>query len=99
LWDGVVATEGGLNQIDPDVDPYRFVEDNLRFPIGETPINVDTVVARRYAFEGEVREVVGVNSSHAVDFFIDYDGQVYLYDPSFGAGPYSFDGPVPAPGE
>lgn len=100
VWNGAVATAGGINQPYPDVDPYRFFEDNLRFPIGSTPVRIDMVEARRYVYEGEPCELVGVGpSTHAVNFFIDHDGQVYLYDPSFAAGPYRFDGPVPEAGE
>jgi hypothetical protein len=99
LWDGVATGAGGVNQLQPAVDPVEFAEATLAFPRGPEPVPVEHVTARRYAFRGAARAVIGLASStHAVNFVQDSDGQVYLYDPSFGAGPFPFAGPIPEDG-
>ncbi|HEY1016536.1 MAG TPA: hypothetical protein VGE07_27745 [Herpetosiphonaceae bacterium] len=99
LWDGVVAAGAGLNQPAPAVDPYDFAEERERFPIGPAPVAVERVIARRYAFRGQPRALVGVaDSTHALNFLVAEDGTTYLYDPSFGAGPLPWPGAPPEPG-
>lgn len=99
LWDGVVAAGAGLNQPAPAVDPYDFAEDTERFPLGPAPVGVTRITARRYAFRGQPRKLVGIaDSTHAVNFLAAEDGRAYLYDPSFGVGPVPWAGDPPAPG-
>jgi len=99
LWNGAVATAGGVNRTVPAVDPYTFQVDNQRFPIGAEPVHVEAITACWYVFQGEACESVGVNpSTHAINF-LEYAGWAYLYDPSFAAGPYLFARSVPRIGE
>jgi hypothetical protein len=91
-WDAIVIKAGGLNQSVPTWYSRKFEDITSQYPIGPTtPITV--VNEKRYIFHGS-------NDGHCINFLV-YQGKLYLYDPSFGTGPFELapftgaDAPLP----
>jgi len=87
LWDGIVCLSPGLGRNQPGYESldmkWRFVENSYPHPRyygpGNENDNVDERSLRAYLFfQGD---------GHALNL-LEYNGKVYLYDLSFGAGPY-----------
>lgn len=79
-WNAIVIKDGGLNQPHPTqsaIDHYDI--DNV-YP---NPASTDITVRNehRYRFWAP-------NDGHCINF-LEYQGNIYLYDPSFGNGPFS----------
>lgn len=78
-WDAIVIKAGGLNQTSPTWNPKTFEDVNSQYPIvPTTPIT--NVTEKRYVFHGS-------NDGHCINFLV-YQGKPYLYDASFGTGPF-----------
>jgi len=91
-WDAIVIKAGGLNQTAPTPLPKTFEDVNSQYPIvPTTPIT--NVTEKRYVFYGS-------NDGHCINFLL-YQGKLYLYDASFGTGPFELapftgaDAPLP----
>ncbi len=100
-WHALVINSPGLNQHMPQVEAQTYYDVDASFPLPTAkPAPVTVVTEPRYVFAGTTREMVGVQSaSHCVNFLQEEDGCLYLYDPSFGRGPYALE-PLPfAPGD
>jgi DNA-binding beta-propeller fold protein YncE len=82
-WCAIVIKAGGLNQPQPTFSASEFHDVNTQYPIvPTTPVNV--VTEKRYRFWG----VPGKHSDgHCINFLV-FGGKLYLYDPSFGTGPF-----------
>lgn len=82
-WAAIVCTAGGLNQIAPPVPSEEFNDNDTHFPSdAEVPLTVRT--ERRWIFWGRAG---GVLDGHVVNM-LTIGSNLYLYDPSFGAGPF-----------
>jgi hypothetical protein len=97
-WKAIVIRSGGLNQPAPTWPAAEFHDVDAQYPItSTTPINA--VTEKRYSFWG----FPGVAADGHCINFLEYDGKLYLYDPSFGTGPFqiaTFGGPeAPLPPE
>lgn len=78
-WKAIVIRSGGLNQPQPTHGAATFQDVNAQYPINSaTPIS--TVTEKRYRFWGP-------NDGHCINF-LRYNQKVYLYDASFGTGPF-----------
>jgi DNA-binding beta-propeller fold protein YncE len=91
-WCAIVIKSGGLNQPVPTSSANQFHDVDVQYPIvPTTPVN--TVTEKRYRFWGP-------GDGHGINFLV-YGGKLYLYDPSFGAGPFEIapfsgaDAPLP----
>lgn len=91
-WCAIVIKSGGLNQPEPTYTAAEYKDVDIQYPIvSTTPIN--KVTEKRYCFWGPV-------DGHCINF-LNYGGKVYLYDPSFGTGPFEIapfsgaDAPLP----
>lgn len=81
-WCAIVIKSGGLNQPQPTYGASEFhdVED---YPITmNTPIK--TITQKRYRFWGIPG---GKDDGHGINF-LKYNNKLYLYDASFGTGPF-----------
>lgn len=89
-WAAIVSTGAGLNQKAPPVSSLTFQDDDTAFPIVGT-VALKKVTAPRWIFWGSPsRELDG----HAVNF-LTLGNKLYLYDPSFGTGPFDIDMALP----
>jgi hypothetical protein len=88
-WNAIVVSGGGLNQPVPPVTPSDF-HDVTTFPI-PSPATVTRLTAQRYRFWGSPG---GWSDGHCVNF-VEFEGQLYLYDASFHLGPIALDMPMP----
>jgi hypothetical protein len=78
-WIGIVIKDGGLNNPEPTW-PYRWWYDvDTTYPYPNAS-DVHAVYERRYIFFSPY-------DGHCINFLL-YDGEVYLYDASFGTGPW-----------
>lgn len=78
-WCAIVIKSGGLNQPQPTFSASQYNDVNVQYPItSTTPIN--TVTEKRYCFRWPT-------NGHCINFLV-YRGRLYLYDPSFGTGPF-----------
>lgn len=86
LWDGIVCQAPGLGREEPTYSPRtcRWVDSAYPCPLylGDTSHDDDVEVEakRVYTFYGP--------DGHCVNL-LEYDGEVYLYDLSFGTGPWA----------
>jgi hypothetical protein len=88
-WVDIVIKAPGLNLSEPTVDPsdWKDVDNKLAYPyplyLGDSSKKDDVtcVTEKRWAFSSPY-------DGHCIDF-LEYDGKVYLYDPSFGTGPFN----------
>jgi len=81
-WLAIVIKAGGLNQTEPSFSPLTLLDLDSDYTV---PI-VDRVTPRterRYLFLAPI-------DGHCVDF-LKVGEKVYLYDPSFGTGPFAID--------
>ena len=93
MWCAIVITDGGLNQPEPTFRPAEFHDVDALYPIvSNTPLH--TCTERRYYFKGRRGKHW---DGHAINF-LEYEGNLYLYDPSFGLGPFEIDMSLP-PGD
>ncbi|MCI0464978.1 MAG: hypothetical protein L0Z62_49280 [Gemmataceae bacterium] len=90
-WCALVIRAGGLNQPLPTPPPSEFQDNDKAFPI-VTPVALTTRIERRYRFWGGVPGYRP--DGHCINF-LEYKGKLYLYDASFGAGPFEIDAPLP----
>jgi len=90
-WCAIVIKSGGLNQPEPTRSAMEFHDVDVQYPIvPTTPIN--TVMEKRYRFWGNPTPILEVNvDGHCINF-LKFDGKLYLYDPSFGTGPFEIAG-------
>ncbi len=88
-WVDIVIKTPGLNLSEPAVDPsdWKDVDNKSAYPyplyLGDSSKKDDItyVTEKRWAFSSPY-------DGHCIDF-LEYDGKVYLYDPSFGTGPFN----------
>lgn len=91
-WDAIAIKAGGLNQTEPTWNPRQFKDVNSQYPIGPTT-TISNVTEKRYVFHGST-------DGHCINF-LKYQGKPYLYDASFGTGPFEIalftgsDAPLP----
>jgi hypothetical protein len=87
-WAGIDILDPGLNNLEPtDTHNVWWVDNVYPKPryFGDTS-GADDV---EYVSNKKVyRFFAGVGDGHCVNF-LEYGGQIYLYDPSFGHGPFS----------
>ncbi len=106
-WHALVIKSPGLNQRIPQAEAQTYYDMEAGFPLSsKEPAPVATVTEPRYIFAGSPQEMVGVQpASHCVTFLQEDDswqegaGGLYLYDPSFGQGPYALAPLSFAPGD
>lgn len=78
-WIGIVIKDPGLNNPEPTW-PYRWWYDvDTKYPYPDDS-DVHEVYEKRYIFYSP-------SDGHCVNFLL-YDGKIYLYDASFGTGPW-----------
>ncbi len=88
-WLYIVIKAAGLNRSEPATDPWNWgdVDKKSAYPyplyLGNLSKkdDVNYVTEKRWAFASPY-------DGHCIDF-LEYDGKVYLYDPSFGKGPFN----------
>jgi hypothetical protein len=90
-WSALVCRKGGLNEASPTEQASEFHDDDTIFPQADPAFNAHSVVERRYRFWGAPGVV---RDGHCINF-LEYGGALYLYDPSFAAGPFQIDMPLP----
>ncbi|MCP4154302.1 MAG: hypothetical protein GY757_41645 [bacterium] len=90
-WNGIVVSDGGLNQINPTYPPAYFHDNDVEFPIKDKIKMKDPAVDYRYVFCGNSH---GPYDGHCINF-LQYEGKLFLYDPSFGKGPIEVDMALP----
>jgi len=78
-WNAIVIKDGGLNQPQPTPGVSTFHDVDLVYP-NPQPSDVVDRSEKRYKFTSP--------DGHCINF-LDYQGALYLYDPSFGKGPYT----------
>lgn len=84
-WNSIVIKAGGLNQSKPTWPPTQFNDVDSGYPI--TPsTNYKTVTEKRYIFPSACID----HDGHCINFLV-YNGELYLYDPSFGTGPFKIE--------
>lgn len=89
-WAAIVCTAGGLNQSAPPVQPATFNDDNIKFPI-PGKVALTTTTTSRWMFWGSPW---GPYDGHVINF-LTLGSKLYLYDPSFGTGPFDINMPLP----
>lgn len=95
LWCALVIRQGGLNQPRPTHPQSEFHDNDTAFPVIQpVPIRIST--EWRYRFWGEriIDPPDWYGDGHCVNF-LEYAGRLYLYDASFGAGPFEIAPPLP----
>ena len=93
-WCAIVICRGGLNQPRPTHDESEFHDNHTGFPIaGQIPLLRRW--QHRYRFWGRPRRV---DDGHCVNF-LEYGGDVYLYDACFGVGPILLPSGLPVADE
>jgi len=86
LWDGIVCQAPGLGREEPTYSPRtcRWVDSVYPCPLylGDASLDDDVEVEtkRVYTFYGP--------DGHCINL-LDYSGEIYLYDLSFGTGPWA----------
>lgn len=90
-WNGIVVSDGGLNQMDPTYYPAYYHDNDLEFPIKDKATIIETKPLYRYVFCGNPN---GPYDGHCINF-LQYEGKLYLYDPSFAKGPIEVDMELP----
>jgi len=88
-WADIVIKAAGLNLSEPVPDPseWKDVDKKSAYPYPlyladpSKKDDITYVTERRWAFSSPY-------DGHCIDF-LEYDGKVYLYDPSFGTGPFN----------
>jgi hypothetical protein len=93
-WCAIVIRKGGLNQVNPTHPASDFHDNDTRFPVpAGTVVPIVNRTERRYRFWGlPLPGVLG--DGHCINFLV-YNGQLYLYDACFGAGPIQINAPLP----
>jgi hypothetical protein len=91
-WCGIVLPSPGQNQAASPDPPahYHDYPDSAPFPI-VTAAHPHPTAASRYEFWGYPDYRF---DGHYLNF-LEFEGQLYLYDPSFGHGPIALDMPMP----
>lgn len=92
-WNAIVCTAPGLNQttVPPPNGPMVYHDNDTAFPISST-VAIQNRIATRWRFWGTPG---GFLDGHCIDFLV-FGGALYLYDPSFGTGPFNLGGmPLP----
>jgi len=91
-WCALVNIDGGQNQVSPTETPSVFYDNTVQFPVPENEeVPIETIAASRYRFfskPGSYRD------GHCINF-LEYENKLYLYDPSFGTGPFELDMKLP----
>lgn len=77
-WYAIVIKDGGLNQPQPTHAAQNFNDVDSVYP---NPSQSDITI------RNEKRYVFSSGDGHCINF-LDYQGKLYLYDPSFGKGPF-----------
>lgn len=78
-WDSIVIKNGGLNQAQPTFSAASYQDVDATYP-NPSPGDISVRNEKRYRFYAP-------DDGHCIDF-LDYQGGIYLYDPSFGKGPF-----------
>ncbi|WP_143393881.1 hypothetical protein [Fimbriiglobus ruber] len=91
-WCALVIRGGGLNQPHPTHPASHFRDHDASFPIVGMASLTDRT-ERRYRFWGDPSPGMW-GDGHCINF-LEYDGKLFLYDPSFGTGPFEIDHPLP----
>ncbi len=93
-WCAIVIRRGGLNQANPTHPASDFHDNDTMFPIPVgTVVSIVHRTERRYRFWGPPLPGL-VGDGHCINFLV-YNGQLYLYDACFGAGPIQIHAPLP----
>lgn len=87
-WEGIVIKEPGINNLEPnvtekewrDVDKKKDYPDPVYISDNSNQDDVEFIVEKRYMFYAPY-------DGHCINFLED-NGEIYLYDPSFGTGPF-----------
>lgn len=90
LWCALVVREGGLNQPRPTHPASTFHDNDTDYPI-TAPVALSTRHEERYRFWGRPGDY---QDGHCINF-LEYRGDLYLYDASFCVGPVRIDAPLP----
>ncbi len=89
-WAAIVCTAGGLNQTAPPVSPEEFNDNDTQFP-SDAAVPLATRTEARWSFWGVANRA---SDGHVVNM-LTIGGNLYLYDPSFGTGPFQIAMPLP----
>ncbi len=79
-WDSIVIKDGGLNQTQPTRPAATYSDVDAVYPDPSTA-DITSRTEKRYRFYAP-------GDGHCIDF-LQYQGTIYLYDPSFGKGPFA----------
>ena len=90
MWAAIVSPGSGMNQTAPPVRARKYRDDDTAFPIVSS-VPVNRITARRWTFWGSPN---GKADGHVVNF-LTVGKKLYLYDPSFGTGPFDIDMALP----
>jgi hypothetical protein len=95
LWNGFVCKDPGLGRTEPGLMSYemtwRLIDDTYPYPSYFGPGNESDDVNEQYMRAYHFWD-------HAVSL-LEYENEIYLYDLSFGKGPYIHPfNPIPKPG-
>jgi hypothetical protein len=91
-WCALVNTDGGVNQASPTDPPAEYYDNTTQFPIpGKEEVPIETTAETRYRFFSQPGSCW---DGHCINF-LEYENKLYLYDPSFGTGPFRLDMKLP----
>jgi hypothetical protein len=91
-WCALVNADGGQNQASPTDPPAVFHDNTTKFPIPrEEEVPIETTAETRYRFFSQPDSYW---DGHCINF-LEYENKLYLYDPSFGTGPFGLDMKLP----
>src|SRR5579864_883774 len=92
LWCAIVIRRGGLNHAVPTHDASNFHDNHVGFPIpAGMAFPIVNITERRYRFWGLPHYHY---DGHCINF-LEYNGELYLYDACFGMGPIQVNAPLP----
>lgn len=91
-WCALVNLDGGQNQASPTESPSVYYDNTRQFPIpGKEEVPIETTADTRYRFFSRPNSYW---DGHCINF-LEYENKLYLYDPSFGTGPFELDMKLP----
>jgi len=88
-WECIVIKAPGLNRREPAVDVHEWRDVNRKSAYPNPVYAGDSSRADDVRYAAEKRYAFfSPYDGHCINF-LQYNGKVYLYDPSFGGGPYN----------
>lgn len=86
-WNSMIIFAPGLGRTEPTFGAQKIREVDVVYPcpayLGDTSSSDDVIVETRKAYE-----FFAPNDGHCINF-LEYGGSLYLYDLSFGTGPWA----------